>query len=267
MIRVPLSTDKLLADIDGAVGWLTFDNPARRNAVSVEMWRAVPDAFDAFEADAAVRVVVLRGAGDKAFVSGLDISQFEDEFASSAAAAGLEALSARANERIRGSPRPTIAMIHGFCIGAGVQIAASCDLRIAADSATLAITAARLGLGYPVVSLQRLIALVGPAGVKEIFFTGRQFSAAEASAMGLVNRVVPAAELENAVRACCETIAANAPLTIAAVKQAVDALATKPSASELVACERVMKACFDSADYAEGRRAFREKRRPVFTGR
>ena len=267
MIRVPLPTDKLLADIDGAVGWLTFDNPARRNAISVEMWRAIPDAFDAFEADAAVRVVVLRGAGDKAFVSGLDISQFEDEFASSSAAAGLEALSARANERIRGSPRPTIAMIHGFCIGAGVQIAASCDLRIAADSATLAITAARLGLGYPVASLQRLIALVGPAGVKEIFFTGRQFSAAEASAMGLVNRVVPAAELEGAVRACCETIAANAPLTIAAVKQTVDALVRKPSASELDACERVMKACFDSADYAEGRRAFREKRRPVFTGR
>src|SRR5262249_50957599 len=157
MIRVPLPTDKLLADIDGPVGWLTFDNQARRNAISVEMWRAIPDAFDAFEADAAVRVVVLRGAGDKAFVSGLDISQFEDEFASSSAAAGLEALSARANERIRGSPRPTIAMIHGFCIGAGVQIAASCDLRIAADSATLAITAARLGLGYPVASLQPLI--------------------------------------------------------------------------------------------------------------
>src|SRR5262249_59348167 len=157
MAAVPLATDKMIADIDGAVGWMIFNNPARRNAVSLEMWRAIPDIFDAFEHNAAIRVIVLRGAGGTAFVSGLDISEFQDEFSSSPSAASVPALTARANQRIRTSAKPTIAMIEGFCIGAGVQIAANCDLRIAADTATFAITAAKLGLGYPVASLKRLI--------------------------------------------------------------------------------------------------------------
>ena len=158
-------------------------------------------------------------------------------------------------------------MINGFCIGAGVQIAANCDLRIAADTATFAITAAKLGLGYPVASLRRLIAIVGPGRVKEIFFTARQFSAAEAERMGLVDRIVAATELEPDVRAYCDLIAANAPLTIAAVKHTVDTMLPPPAEADLTTCERLMKSCFDSADYAEGRRAFAEKRKPVFTGR
>ena len=265
MAAVPLATDKMIADIDGAIGWMIFNNPARRNAVSLEMWRAIPDIFDAFEHNAAIRVIVLRGAGGTAFVSGLDISEFEDEFSSSRSAASVQALTARANQRIRTSAKPTIAMIEGFCIGAGVQIAANCDLRIAADTATFAITAAKLGLGYPVASLKRLIDVVGASFVKEIFYTARQFTAAEAERMGLVNRLSPASELERNVRATCETIAGNAPLTIAAVKQVVDTLTSTDG--ELATCERAMQACFDSADYAEGRRAFREKRKPVFTGR
>src|SRR5215470_13510199 len=264
---VTLATEKMSAQIDGPIGWVVFNNPARRNAVSVEMWQAIPPIFAALEAEPAVHVIVLRGAGDKAFVSGLDISQFEDEFSSSTTASGLEELSASANRCIQAARKPTIAMIEGFCIGAGVQIAANCDLRIAADTATFAITAAKLGLGYPVSSLQRLIALVGPSRVKEIFFTARQFSAAEAERMGLVDRIVPSADLEHDVRQYCELIAANAPLTVAAVKHSVDGLTPIPSEAELEACERLMKACFDSADYAEGRRAFAEKRKPVFTGR
>jgi enoyl-CoA hydratase/carnithine racemase len=267
MVLVPLKTDNMIAEIDGAVGWVTFNNPTRRNAVSMEMWRAVPEIFDRFEAEPTVRVIVLRGAGDKAFVSGLDISQFEDEFASSQAAVGLEELSAAANRRIQTSAKPTIAMIDGFCIGAGVQIAANCDLRVAAETATFAITAAKLGLGYPINSIARIIDIVGPSYTKEIFFTARHFSAAEAERMGLVNRVVPAAELESAVRDMCKTIADNAPLTIAAVKQSVDSLRGRLSDLDLAACERLMDACFDSADYVEGRRAFREKRKPAFTGR
>src|SRR5262245_61999042 len=154
---VTLTTEKMNAHVDGPVGWVVFNNPARRNAVSVEMWQAIPAIFAAFEAEPAVRVIVLRGAGDQAFVPGLDIPQFEDEFSSSATAAGLEDLSAQANRCIQAARKPTIAMINGFCIGAGVQIAANCDIRIAADTATFAITAARLGLGYPLPSLRRLV--------------------------------------------------------------------------------------------------------------
>jgi enoyl-CoA hydratase len=237
MVSVPLATDKMIAEIDGAVGWVIFNNPARRNAVSVDMWRAIPAIFDRLEAEPAVRAIVLRGAGEAAFVSGLDISQFEDEFASSQAAAGLEALSARANQRIQTSSKPTVAMINGYCIGAGVQIATSCDIRIAADTATLAITAARLGLGYPVSSLKRLLDIAGPGTVKEIFFTGRRFSAAEAEMMGLVNRVVPAAQLESTVREYGGAIADNAPLAIQAVKQMLDK-ALSPEV-ELAACGRL----------------------------
>jgi enoyl-CoA hydratase len=261
---LPLATDQMIAEIDGAIGWVTFNNPGRRNAVSVAMWQAIPGIFDQLEAEPSVRVIVLRGAGDKAFVSGLDISQFEDEFGSSEAARKLEEISARANARIRGAAKPTIAMISGYCIGAGVQIALNCDLRIAADTATLAVTAAKIGLGYPVESLKRLLDMVGPAAAREIFFTGRQFSAAEAERIGLINRVVPAAELEASVRETCATIAANAPLTIRAVKQVLDMLAEPDH--DRARCDALMKACFDSADYAEGRRAFMEKRKPRFTG-
>jgi enoyl-CoA hydratase len=220
MVAVPLATEKMIAEADGPIGWVIFNNPAHRNAVSMEMWRAVPEIFDRFEADPAIRVIVLRGAGDKAFVSGLDISEFEAAFSSSAAAVGVEEMSARACARIEASRKATIAMINGFCMGAGIQIAASCDLRVAADTAMLAIPAARLGVGYPAASINRLVAIVGASHVKEIFFSARQFSAGEAGQMGLVNRVVPAAELESHVRDMGAMIADNTPETIDAAKQA-----------------------------------------------
>jgi enoyl-CoA hydratase/carnithine racemase len=138
MASVPPANGKMIAEADGAIGWLIFNNPARRNAVSMEMWRAVPGILDRFEADPAIRVIVLRGAGDKAFVSGLDISEFADAFSSSATAVGIEEMSARACARVENSPKPTIAMINGFCMGAGIQIASSCDLRVAADTAVAA---------------------------------------------------------------------------------------------------------------------------------
>jgi enoyl-CoA hydratase/carnithine racemase len=210
MSPVTPATEKMIAESDGAIGWVIFNNPARRNAVSMEMWRAVPAILDRFEADPAVRVIVLCGAGDKAFVSGLDISEFEGAFSSSATAVGIEEMSARACARIETSPKPTVAMINGFCMGAGIQIAASCDLRVAADTAVLAIPAARLGVGYPIASITRLVDISGPSHVKDIFFTARQFSAGEAGHIGLVNRVVPAAELKTYVREMCTMIADNA---------------------------------------------------------
>jgi enoyl-CoA hydratase/carnithine racemase len=267
MVALALTTEQMIAEIDGAIGWVIFSNPARRNAVSMEMWQAIPAIFDSLEAEPAVRAIVLRGAGDKAFVSGLDISQFEDAFHSSQAAERLEALSAAANRRIRQCPKPTVAMIHGFCIGAGMQIAANCDLRIAADTASFAVTAAKLGLGYPVASVARLTEVLGPTHAAELFFTARLFSAAEAERIGFLNRVLTAAELDAGVRETCQAIAANAPLTVSAFKQVMVRLAQAASEQDLAACEEAMKACFDSADYAEGRRAFREKRKPVFTGR
>jgi enoyl-CoA hydratase/carnithine racemase len=220
MTALPLATEKMIAEVDGAIGWVIFNNPARRNAISMEMWRAVPEILDRFEADPAIRVIVLRGAGEKAFVSGLDISEFETAFSSSAMAVGIEAMSARACARIEAAAKPTVAMINGFCMGAGIQIASSCDLRVAADSAVLAIPAARLGVGYPADSIHRLVALMGPSHVKEMFFTARQFSAAEAAHMGLVNRVVPAAALENHVRDFCAIIADSGPTVIRAGAQA-----------------------------------------------
>jgi enoyl-CoA hydratase/carnithine racemase len=264
---IRLTTDRMIAETEGAIGWITFNNPARHNAVSLEMWQTVPRIMDYFEQDVAVRVIVLRGAGDKAFVAGADISQFEEVRASAEAVAEYERISGEAGQRIAESPKPTIAMIHGYCIGGGVGLAADCDLRIASEGARFGVPAARLGLGYGMAGVKRLMDLVGPANTKEIFFTARHFSAAEAQAMGFVNRVLPEPELEPYVRSYCDMIAANAPLTINALKRTVAELARSSPSADAELVERLVRACFDSEDYVEGRRAFMEKRKPVFRGR
>lgn len=262
---ISLPTEKMLARIDGPIGWITFNNPSRRNAVSLEMWEAIPAILDRFEADPRVRVVVLHGAGEAAFVSGADISQFEKARSSADGNAHYDATSDLACRRLSDSSKPTIAMIHGWCIGGGVGIAVSCDLRIAADSAKFGIPAVRLGVGYGHKGVRKLMDLVGPSFTKEIFFTARHFSAGEAREMGLVNRVLPAAELEAYVRGYCATIADNAPLTIHALKRTVGEL-LKGHEGDLALSDQLVRACFESQDYIEGRRAFMEKRRPVFRG-
>ncbi len=264
---MPPLTDKMIADTEGAIGWMTFNNPARRNAISVEMWEAIPAILDAFEADAEVRVIVLKGAGEKAFISGADISQFATQRASAEGVARYEEIVERAGARLGAAAKPTIAMIRGYCVGGGVGVALNCDLRIAADDARFAIPAAKLGLGYRQGGLKRLMDVVGPAYAKEIFFTARQFDAREAAAMGLVNRVVPAAELEDYVRGYCASIAENAPLTIEAVKRVLAELTKPRDEVDLALCEALVQRCFESEDYIEGRRAFAEKRKPVFRGR
>jgi enoyl-CoA hydratase/carnithine racemase len=264
---IPLATDRVIARAEGPIGWLTFNNPARRNAMSQDMWEAVPAAMDAFEADPAIRVVVLRGAGDRAFVAGADISQFDELRSSPETVARYDATSDEANRRIAESPKPTIAMVHGYCIGGGVGLAVCADMRIADDTARFGVPATRLGLGYGPRGVKKLMDLVGPSHVKEIFFTARHFTAQEAKEMGLVNRVVPEAELEAYVRAYCATIAENAPMTMLAVKRTVEQLLTLSPDADLAACDRLVAACFASEDYIEGRTAFMEKRRPVFKGR
>jgi enoyl-CoA hydratase len=260
-------TDKMLARKDGPVGHLIFNNPERRNAVSLDMWQAAADVLDDFVKDEAIRVVVLSGAGGKAFVSGADISKFEDERSNEEAIARYNAAVERANATVYEFPKPTIAMIQGYCIGGGLGLALCCDLRICSEDSRFAVPAAKLGLGYAYPGLKRLVDVVGPSFAKEIFYTARQFDAREAFAMGLVNRVLPGTELDKFVKDCADTIGANAPLTIAAVKFIVNETVRDADKRDLSRCAEMVKRCFASQDYIEGRRAFMEKRKPVFSGK
>ena len=262
---IPLKTENMLAEIDGAIGWMVFNKPSRRNAVSLDMWEAMPEIIDRFETDPAVRVVVLKGAGDAAFVSGADISQFEKSRSSHEANEQYDRTSERAMARLATCSKPVIAMINGWCIGGGLAIAICCDLRIASVGSKFGVPAARLGVGYGAPGVKKLMDVVGPAFTKEIFFTARHFDTTDALAMGLINRAVPPAELESYTRSYCATIADNAPLTMHTLKRTVSEL-VKGSKADLAECNRLVAACFDSQDFIEGRRAFMEKRRPVFRG-
>ena len=261
-------TDQLLVETDGAVGWITFNNPAKHNALSVAMWRALPQALDTLEADPAIRVIVLKGAGERAFISGADISEFASMRASEEAVAAYDELAEGATQRLRGADRPTIAMIRGYCMGGGLGLAIACDMRIASAGALFAIPAARLGVGYRVGSLKLLTDLVGPAFAKEILITARRFNATEAERIGLVNKVVPDDTLADEVESYCNAIAANAPLSMRASKHMIAELARSGADGiDAALCEDLVTACFTSADYTEGRTAFMEKRPPKFTGR
>ena len=259
-------TDKLLSRKEAEVGIVTFNNPERLNAVSLDMWEAAKRALDAFAADNEVRVVVLTGAGGKAFVSGADISKFASERASPEATRAYEVTTSATFDGIYEFPKPTIAMIRGYCVGGGLGLASCCDLRICSDDSRFAVPAAKLGLGYGYAGLKRLVDIVGPSFAKEIFYTARQFDAHEAYAMGLVNRVVPAAELESAVTSITDMICANAPLTIKAVKFTVGEVLKDEGKRNVARVNEMVEACFKSRDYTEGRTAFMEKRKPVFTG-
>src|SRR6185437_12533464 len=259
-------TDKMLSRKEGRVGYMTFNNPERHNAVSLDMWDAASRIMDGFAKDDDVRVVVITGAGGKAFVSGADISKFEKERSNEEAVAHYNEIVAKANNALYHFPKPTIAMIRGYCIGGGLGLAVCCDLRIASDNSKFAIPAAKLGLGYGFPGIKRLSDLVGPSFAKEIFFTARQFDATEAYAMGLINRVVSVDELEGYVRNYADTIGGNAPLTVNAVKFIANQTVADEGKRDLKGCADMVKRCFESKDYIAGRRAFMEKRKPAFVG-
>jgi enoyl-CoA hydratase len=261
-------TSKLLLQKDGPIGWIVFNQPEKRNAVSQEMWQQMPEYVRDLATDEAIRVVVLRGAGDQAFVAGADISQFKDRRRNMADEEEYRRISGRGQEALGTLAKPLLAMIHGYCVGGGVGIAVACDIRIAADDASFGIPAARLGLGYHYHGMEKLMKLIGPAYTKEIFFTARtDFSAADALRMGLVNQVVPKAELEAFTRGYAERMARNAPLTLRSAKATVEQLLRPPADRDLALLDKLMADCFNSQDYQEGVKAFSEKRRPQFQGR
>jgi len=265
-MNVVTKTDKMLSRKEGKVGYVTFNNPERHNAVSLDMWEAAAGILEDFRNDKNIRVVVVTGAGGKAFISGADISKFEKERSTKEAVDRYNETVERANDAFYKFPKPTIAMIRGYCIGGGVGLALCCDLRICSEGSKFGVPAAKLGLGYRFDGLKKLVDLVGPSFAKEIFYTARQFTAAEAQAMGLVNRVLPDADLETYVKDYADTIAGNAPLTVDSVKYIVGQAVTDESKRDLKKADAMVAACFASNDYTEGRKAFMEKRKAQFTG-
>ncbi len=260
-------SDNILSRKHGSVGHMIFNNPEKHNAVSLEMWDAVDAVLDDFEKDGGVRVVVLSGAGGKSFVSGADISRFDKERGSAEAVRHYNARITIVYDRMRAFPKPTIAMINGYCIGGGLNLAVACDLRFCSAKSKFAMPAARLALGYPYPAIKRLMDAIGPAAARHLMFTAQRIDAAEAWRLGLVQKILEEDELEAFVADYAGKIAANAPLTVKAMKLISNEVLKEADGRDLEMCDRLVGECFASEDYKEGRRAFLEKRDPKFEGR
>ena len=266
MSEMVFAEGKILARAQDGVGTVVFNQPEKRNAMSIAMWDGMAAALDAFEADDAIRCVVLEGAGGKAFVSGADISQFEKNRSDADAQRQYNAKTSLGRQKLLEFPKPVIAKIQGFCMGGGLGIAMSCDMRIAGSGSEFGIPAARLGIAYGFDMVKNLVSLVGPAHAHFILMTGGRLSAEEAERVGLINKLHPAESLDAEVAKITTQLARNAPLSLKANKRTVRAVLADASDRDMAAIAAAADACFDSADYREGRRAFMEKRTPAFTG-
>ncbi len=262
-----MTEGKIVAERQGHLGRVIFDNLKKHNAMSKPMWDALAETMHNFDADESVRVIVLEGAGEKAFVSGADISKFENERANVARIKEYGVSVNRAYASVQYALKPTIAKIGGYCYGGGMGIAICCDLRICSDNSSFCIPAAKLGVGYGHQNTKVLMDLVGPSFTKEIFYTGRRFSAEEARSMGLVNHVVIRAELDGYVDDYVDTMAGNAPLSLKTTNLIVNELLKEENQRNMALCEQLVDECAASQDIEEGRRAFMEKRKPEFIGR
>lgn len=262
----PTAEEKLLARRDGGVAEIIFNNPAKLNAVSLDMWERMVGLLDTFAADPDLRVLVISGAGGRAFVSGADISKFEKQRSGPEAVALYNKTNQKAYETLYNFPKPVIAKIQGYCIGGGMNLAVCCDVRIATEGSKFGIPAARLGLGYGYPGVSRLSEIIGVSRAMEMFYTARQFTAAEAHGFGLINQVVAEGELDQTVDTMTRQISENAPLTIATIKAVAREIGRPSAQRDHAKLDRMVQACFDSQDYAEGRKAFMEKRKPVFKG-
>jgi enoyl-CoA hydratase/carnithine racemase len=258
---------ELITRREGAVGWIVFSNPARHNALTFDMWQALPKALTAFGEDPSVRVIVLAGDGEKAFVSGADVSQFEQQRASEQARAEYNQAVEVAYVAPTLCPKPVIAKIRGICMGGGLGLSAACDVRFASDDAVFRMPAARLGLGYSFTGMRRFVQVLGTANTADIFFSARKFDARDALAMGFVSRVFPASDLDREVAEYCALIAENAPLSLIAAKAAIRQVIADPATRDLAGLQKLIDACYASEDYREGRTAFMEKRKAQFKGR
>jgi enoyl-CoA hydratase len=252
---------------DAGILHIRFNNPGKHNALSMDMWEAVPRLLGQAEQDDNVRVVVFSGEGGKSFVSGADISQFDDLRAAKEAVKKYEQVAEAALEGIYDFSKPTIACIQGYCIGGGLNVAISCDIRVAGAGSTFSVPATRLGLGYRFSAMRNLTNLVGPGFAKDIFFTARRLDTAEALRIGLINRMAEADGLEALLKEYTDAIGSGAPLTIKAGKHIIREVLRPDSTIDMEACRRLILDCFESEDYAEGRKAFKEKRKPVFKGK
>jgi len=261
------STERVQTWLDGRTLHIRFNNPAKHNALSVDMWEAVPPLLNLARDDDRVRLVVFSGAGEKSFVSGADISQFEDMRAAREAVAYYEKMAEATLTGIHDFPKPTLASIRGYCIGGGVNVAISCDIRIASSDSVFSIPAARLGLGYRYSAMKNLVQLIGPGAAKDLFFTARRIDATEAKALGLVSRICAPEALDGMLAEYASALAENAPLTVMAGKAITREILKSSPDLDMELCTSLIRGCFESADYAEGRTAFMQKRKPVFTGR